>query len=218
MTASNLTLLTEASNSISRDYRPKSFEDMFLHYYAFVHKFVKKMGIAPKDAEDITMAILVKFYERESFDYYDDEYVREDNPTQKVAAFRTFLTGFVKLYLRHYRERQTARDYREAVSLDSTLTGTDTLMYDHPSNAVEDSHIELFSAELESRIRKHLAATPNRGKLNLSEFFEQVCDHVDRYDKVNRAELASHFGVGVSTINNWLSTLRTHVDIVISGE
>jgi DNA-directed RNA polymerase specialized sigma24 family protein len=214
MTTSNKNLLERESKATTSGYTPDSFEDMFLKYYAYVVDFVHSLGIDRKDTEDVAMSILTRFYERESFDYYSPDH---KGSQEKVAAFRTFLSGFVKMYVRHYRDLQGEQKDRVPYSIDK-LMFEDTTYAEHPSNAVEDSHLALLTEELFARISAHLKTLPPLRKVNLSDFFDAVTTQVKAEGVINRPQLARDFGVTTQTIMNWLKLLRVHVEHVIKED
>lgn len=203
------------------DFVPESFEAMYAHYFPYVVHLVARFGIDFKNAEDVAQTILTKFFEKDALSDFDADYQAERENAKK-AMFRTFLSGFVKAYVRHYIERQRLQAQREGISTDAVVLfgfsdGPMTwLELNDPGH--EDDHAELEDAELIQSIRLRLAALPPKTAQEqccLSDFFEAVLVQTLRGEKVDTGALSAQFGVTRTSINNWLRRLRTEIYAVI---
>lgn len=216
--ASNSSLRTRTRRE---DFVPESFEAMYEHYFTYVVHLVARFGIDYSNAEDVAQTILTKFFEKDALSDFDADYKSEQENARR-AMFRTFLSGFVKAYVRHYIDRQRVQKQREGISTDAVVLfafsdGPMTwLELNDPG--VEDDHEELEDAELVTLIRARLAKLPPRGvqeQCSLPEFFEAVLVQTANGAKLDTGVLAAEFNVTRTSINNWLRKLRTEIQFVI---
>lgn len=204
------------------DYVPESFEDLFDHYYKFVVSLVSTFGIDYHNAEDVSMTILMIFFEKDVLSDFNPEFVSEFGGVERTAVFRTFLSGFVRTYVRHYVDRQRVLRRREGFSTDTVVAGggaeQEMTWLDVAGPLYEEEFDSLYEEELVKSIRDHLATVApknNQDLCNLPKLFEAVLAQTRADGKVNTEELAAHFGVTRQSINNWQKRLRTEVAKVI---
>lgn len=199
-----------AQSAPAIEFVPTDYSDLFQHYYVYVHKLVRRAGIHPQNSEDVTMSILTTFLQKD---------VLSDFDAQK-GAFRTFLTGFVFVYVRHYRTTQDKLKVREMRSTDQII--------DQPGRASDevvtwidvygpihqDDYQDLLDDEYLTDIRKKLSTASSGRKdsqLELTDFFDAVVEQADRLGKISTTELMEKFGVTRTTVHNWLVRLRSEV-------
>lgn len=207
------------------DYVPETFEDMFDHYYDYVVRLVASSGINFQNAEDVAMTILVKFFEKDALHDFNPEFTTEYGGITRRAVFRTFLSGFVKTYVRHYRDRQRLQQEREGFSLDAVLfvysdSGQPATWMDVEGPQYEENFDSLHAQDLVQSIRAHLATVPKRNiqdKCDLPAFFEAVLEQTYIGGKVDIHALSDKFNVSLPSIQNWLKRLRTEVSSVVEG-
>lgn len=205
------------------DYVPTSFEDMFAHYYEYVVRLVATSGIDFQSAEDVAMTILTKFFEKDALSDFNPEFSTQYGGVVRKAVFRTFLSGFVKTYVQHYRDRQRIQQDREGFSTDTVLfiyaeSGDPATWMDLNGPTHEDTHDGLYSRELVHAIRTHLKAVPARNgqdQCDLPAFFEAVLRQTFEDGKVDTVALAKEFSVSKTSIQNWLKRLRVEVAKVV---
>jgi DNA-directed RNA polymerase specialized sigma24 family protein len=208
------------------DFVPDSFEDMYRHYFPYVVRLVGYFGIDSQNAEDVAQNILAKFFEKRALEDFNPEYTSSHDGVIRSAVFRTFLSGFVKAYVRHYRDRQALQRDREGLSTDQVMfryadSGEGATWLDLNAPTYTDEHEELQEIELVTSIRARLAAVPPRNdqdRCDLPAFFNAVLEQTYNDGKVDTAALALQFQVSKTTVQNWLKRLRAEVSQVIEAE
>lgn len=205
------------------DVVPATFDELYRHYYSYVVRYVIALGIEPRNAEDVAQTVLQKFFEKDVLSDYDpDHYVEAEGRTRK-AMFGTFLSGFVRLYVRHYRDRQWVLQKREGTSLDTSSRdddGKDGSNSDFLSGVTfEEQHEDLHFIELVTGIRAHLSTVAPRNaqdQCNMVDFFNAVLQQTYEDGKIDTEALKEQFGVSKTSIQNWLKRLRNEVSIVVA--
>lgn len=195
---------------------PTSYAELFQHYYPYVVKLVRKFSIYESDVEDVAMTILMKFMENDALADYDPEYqIRGGKP----ARFMTFLSGFVASYIRHYVERQNAMRVRNYVSVDQSVLGAWSESHEKsPGTWIDvygpkhyDDLREVEDAQFLSAVRSHLSKLPVTGQRDFALLFELIIDQLHERGRLHKTELAGLFGVGPTSIDNWIKQLQVHV-------
>ncbi len=202
---------------------PSSFEEMFATHYDYVVRLVAQSGIDFQNAEDVAMTILTKFFEKDALNDFDPEFTTEYGGITRKAVFRTFLSGFVKTYVRHYRDRQEVTRLREGFSVDTVMftyadSGEPATWMDLQGPSFEEKYEDLAEQDLLASIRSRLQhSTPrnSQDQCNMPEFFEAVLRQTYAEGRVDTAALAEEFGVSKTSIQNWLKRLRSEVSSVI---
>lgn len=204
---------------------PQDFSEMFDRYYDYVVRLVAQSGIDFQNAEDVAMTILTKFFEKDALSDFDPEYTTEYGGVTRKAVFRTFLSGFVKTYVRHYKDRQRLQAQREGFSTDTVMftyaeSGEYATWMDLNGPTYEETHEELHAQDLIVAIRTHLATVPPRNaqdQCNLAALFESVLVQTYEDGSVDTAALATQFSVSKTSVQNWLKRLRAEVSIVVEA-
>lgn len=202
------------------DFVPESFEDLYRHYYLFVVRLVRRFGIANQNAEDVAQAILTKFFEKDALEDFDADYASRWKDNNSAALFRTFLSGFVRSYVRHYVERQTLLRHREGFSADQPVAShrpnelRETTWLDMHDSGYEDEHPYLEQFYTVQPIREALRKLPRPepfDRCDMSAFFEAVLRETLLNEKIDTKKLAVEFGVSTTSIQNWMRRLRVVV-------
>jgi len=207
---------------MAKDYVPSSYDDFYRHYYLYVVKLVKTFGIEQRSAEDVAQSIILKFFENDVLSDYDPERTSSYGGSERKAVFRTLLSGFVSIYVRHYREKQFKLIHREGLGINLESAS----QYRAPFT-VEETTLPLVIEEYESlvefdlirSIRAHLATTvpTNRlDKCNLPLLFESVLESYRADKRPSMPDLAEQFGVSTTSIQNWMKRLRVEIEKVIA--
>lgn len=213
------------SSRLSRDYVPTSFEDMFDHYYDFVVKLVSTFGIDYQNAEDVAMTILTKFFEKDVLSDFNPEFTTEYGGVTRKAVFRTFLSGFVRTYVRHYADRQRLHKAREGFSVDTPMfifveTGEPMTWMDYVGPRYHETFEDLHEADLVRSIRARLnLVKPNNAQdqCDMPEFFEKILQQISELGRIDTALLAEEFQVSKTSIQNWLKRMRSEVGAVVKA-
>lgn len=170
---------------------PEDYEQMFTRYWGHAVAVVRSAGIHPNNAEDVAAAILGRFWERDFLAVYDPGYRSER--TRAQVSFTAFLTGFIKVYVRHYRERQIVYAAREYVGI---TPGYEPQVEPDPISAFEDA---LVSAQAGARYDAALAAAGLPGVWDLMMdlqasgrglFGTQIARELGVSDEIGRGILA----------------------------
>lgn len=218
-----VTINTKPMTRTVTNFVPSDFAELYAHYYAYVAKLVIRFGIPMAEAEDVTQSILLTFYEKDALSDFDPERFNEYQGRLRKAVFGTFLSGFVRAYVRHYRTRIEVHAGREGLSVDmpiKSLDGDARTLYDLLADPVEENYDDLMDAELLAQVRAHLSAwKPQRPQslLNMPLFFEVILDQLAEKDRVDASELAELFGVSTTSVQNWLKQLRSEIQKVIEA-
>lgn len=203
--------------SKNNDVIPKDYTELFQLYYDYIRKLVYRHGIDPQNVENVTMAVIMRFFEKDALSQYDPEFGIKNNSHQ--ALFRTFLSGFVISYLQHPVVMQGKLKRREGLSLDmptggTTDNGNDETVYDMLAPVHEDNHEGLEYQMLVGQIRSKIATTPKRNgidRCDMPALFEAILEQHAQQGSINVLALAEQFGVGKSTIQNWIKRLRDEI-------
>lgn len=220
------TALSNSGTRLSADFVPESFDELFSHYYVYVVKLVQSFGIDRQNAEDVAMTILTTFFEKDALSDFNPEYTTAHSGIVRKAVFRTFLSGFVSIYVRHYRDRQNLSLKREGISTDSTLftnyeTGEPVTWMDYCGPRFYEEFEDHAEEDLINQIRARVAAAKPRNaqdKCDLVLFFELVLQQTKEHGEVQVDELATLFDVSKTSIQNWLKRLRVEVNSVVEEQ
>ena len=157
------------------------------------------------------MTVMTKFLEKDALADFDPNYFEG-----KDAVFRSFLSGFVEKYVRHYRDRQKILKDRE-----SLIISAPTRVKDGQSTWMEvygpkhyDTYDALVQFDMARELRQKVSTfAPRRsdGFLDMPEFLESVLTMFEDSGEITVAELADQYGVSGTTIRNWLQKLKTVV-------
>lgn len=212
-------VLEHARISNRTDTVPSSFEEVFRQHYQYVVRLVVALGIEAQNAEDVAVAILERFFERDALSDYDPTYVVTDHGKVRPASFRTFLNGFVRVYVQHYRHTQKKVQWREPYSLDAVAyTNPED---GHPVTWAElraDEYIEeydtLMAWDFARMIRSHLATIEPRSardRCDLAAILDVLVMQLETSGYIDIQALAIQFGVGRTTAQSWMTRLRSGV-------
>jgi len=192
------------------NYVPTSFADLFTNYYPYVVNLVKRKGINPQNAEDVAMTILTTFFEKDALSDYDPNH-------SSSAKFQTFLSGFVLIYLRHYRDRQNIVANREPAIVNMPVgrsAGRSVSEWGELfSTPTEESYDGLFMEDLVETITEHLSAIEesSRSRVQMKEFFDRVLVMANYEGSVNVAALAVEYNVSQNSVRAWLTRLKGEI-------
>lgn len=211
------------------DFVPQTFAELYAHYFTYVVKYVIALGIEPQNAEDVAQTVLTKFFEKDRLSDYDPDRYVEVNGRIRKAMFGTFLSGFVRLYVMHYRDRQWVLKKREGTSLDANSrpdSQPDEDAFGLQEGAflgyqMVEEYEDLHFITLVKGIRSHLSHVPaknSQDQCNLVEFFNAVLQQVYEDGKIDTIVLAEKFSVSKTSIQNWLKRLRHEVHVVVDEE
>lgn len=205
------------------DYLPEDYSDLFTNYYAYVSSLVFGAGIDPQNVEDVTMAILTKFFENDVLADYDPDHTTSHGGVTRKAVFRTFLSGFVKLYVRHYRERQTTTSNREPLLCnqpvrDGSNSFGETDWVELFGPPVVESYDDLQMGDAISTVRARLADLPGDSKCSIADLFEAVLAHLRDYGKPDIAQLANQFEVSQTTVRVRLARLKDEMHVAFDWD
>lgn len=202
---------------------PTSFEDLFSAYYPYVVRLVTRKGISPQNAEDVAMTILTTFYEKDVLSDFDPQRTVVHQGKARTTKFTTFLSGFVLIYLQHYRDRQNIHGRREPAIMNmpvgrqaENLSSEWGEVFSAPTVETYDS---LFMEDLVNDISRHLGAIEesSRSRVQMKEFFSRVLVMVNVEGSVNTATLAAEYKVSRESIRTWLLRLRTEIDVALES-
>lgn len=200
---------------------PTSFEDLFTNYYRYVVRLVIAKGISPQNAEDVAMTILTTFYEKDALADYDPEYTSVHQGQVRHTKFISFLSGFVLIYLRHYRDRQNIHAKREPALCNAPDYATNGRQeyVEVISQPTVETYDSLYMEDLVSDITRHLGAIEesSRSRVQMKEFFSRVLVMVNVEGSVDTAALAAEYKVSRESIRTWLGRLRVEIDAALEA-
>lgn len=172
------------------------------------------------------MSILTTFFEKDVLSQYSPDHISVRKEAQKHAKFRTLLSGFVAIYVRHYRDRQGKLIHREGFSTETPVSlggesNSETTWIEVAETSRVVDHYELEAQDFLQQIRVHLHSVPplnSQDLCKLDVLFEAILIQTEDIDKVNVAELSEKFEVSKTTIQNWLVRLRREVAIAVGNQ
>jgi hypothetical protein len=97
--------------------------DLFDAYFNYTESYVRKLGVAEQDSEDVTSDILIRFYENGSLDKFQPELMSTHKKATKVR-FISYLSSYVQLSVRGKRDRITQQEIKRPLLLDEEVPGT----------------------------------------------------------------------------------------------
>lgn len=209
-----------STTAVPKDFVPTTYSEMFEHYYSYIRFLVVKSGIDYQNAEDVAMGILASFFERDVLSDFDPEYSAQyvNDFSSGKALFRTFLSGFVLLYVRHYRQRQAINKVREPLYVNTPVA--DGMEWGESSGLLvleDDDHLEWHTQELVASIRQRLATVPVNTRCSLHDLFEACLRQVEATGGTSVADLALEFDVGKTTMRSRMTDLRAVIDEVFQS-
>lgn len=204
---------------LNPDYVPTDYTDLYEHYYEYITKLVRNARIYPDNIEDVSMSILEKFIENDVLHDFDPTYTTEYEGATRKAMFRTFLSGFVRLYLRHYIDRQRVKLQREPLSTNLPVTtGFGEASFtrewlDIFGPTTTDTYDSLYTEDLIQTLRGQLegASNPAWVKCSLVDLYDAVILQVRANGKPNALELARTLGVSKHTVGDRMKSLKAAI-------
>lgn len=189
---------------------PTSEAEVFERYFPHVKFLVARSGIRKDNVEDYAMALMLKFVEKDVLSDYDPERLSEFEGKPRTANFKTFLSGFVSSYLRHFHERDIINAQRSAISTDVPMgENQDIPFLDYLGYSVPDDTEQVEVAELLRNVRSDLSQAKGKSHVLL---FDMILLQVTEHGKIDVPELAELFGVSRATVHNWLRKVRESFD------
>lgn len=190
---------------------PESNAEVFAEYYPHVKYLVSRAGIRPDYVEDYAMMLMEKFIAKNVLDDYDPTHVSEVAGEARTASFRTFFSGFVTAYLRHYAERDRINARRSLLSTDMPVKITQDDTSDNTFlDLIFPVQPDTEALEVDDLIRTVRLRLAGNKKMLL--FLDLLLLQVEEYGEIDVKELAEMFEVTTSTIHNWKSKLREVFD------
>lgn len=201
-------------------------EELHRTYYDYVVSLVRQAGIEEDSKEDVASAILLRFYERDFLAKFNPDLVFMYNGEERKARFKSFLTKFVLVYARGFREKQTRRNSREFLLSFNNPPGHITQWTSSDSDFwcdyfaeqtvwMEDVIIDgIVNSTLVADLRAYLAALPRRCKNDMCDLvalFDAIVDQFNENGTCDTDSLRQKFGVSPTTIHSWLWWLRENV-------
>ncbi len=192
---------------------PKTYDELFRHYYPLVKGMVKKANVHPQLCEDVAMVLIEKIIEKDLLSQFDPEYVAANG---KKINFSSYLSGFVMAYVRHLAARTRIdadrnRTYMNQESSEELRTEDWLSWMDYHGFTHEDDHSQIEYALIVHRVRAHLRGLPVKGKKNFSELFELVLEQLEETGKVHKADLAEKMNCAPSHITTMMRSLGEHI-------
>lgn len=193
---------------------PESYDQMFKDYFDYVCKLVGKFGIDEENREDVASSILLRFYERDFLSKFDPSLEFTHQNTIYPAKFKTFLSGFVELYVRHHRDKQMRQRVRYPLLCDEEMeSGVTWLEIFAPPlpDPYAPSESSLVGGDIVRAVRVKLSNNPV-----LLDFFEQVSAEVEETGKLRITHMQQRLRVSRRTISKRLAELREVIADVLS--
>lgn len=179
-------------------------------YWPPVYAFVRRRGMAPADAEDLTQSYFARFFEK--------EYLRDFRP--EAGRFRTFLLASVSHFLSNQWDRERARKRGGGtvqISFDAAsaeerlrLEPVDRLT---PEAIFERQWAAAVLARCLERLREEQSASGGRARFERLKAFLTGDGAASDY-----AALAQELGIGESTVRVAVHRLRRRFAAVLREE
>lgn len=217
--------ISKSGQALREDFVPSDYNEFFSHYYGYVLRLVRSMGIADGNVEDVAMSLIRTFYERDALSSYQEDYWEREG-VRRRAVFRTFLSGFVAAYIPHYRDKQKKALTREPISLDASLPDAEEGDSEHTwmsqlAPVYTEEFEDVMFMDLIHRVRSHLTTVERRNKQDQCDMlllFDLALLQSKEQGKVSTVELAEMFGVTRYSIQKWLIRLRAEVEATIRAD
>jgi hypothetical protein len=191
---------------------PKDYDELFRLYWDYIVGLVTKLGIRD-DAENTAAAILAKFLEKDFLSRYNPDATFETDSGHKRTSFQGFLSGFVSIYVRQFRDKQYTKARKEPVSTSQPVgeSGTPWLEVYGPTADGIDQLTTVSLDDAIERAQAHLDALPIRGKRNLALVFKTVIRQQRTDGRVNRKEIQELLGVSPTAVSLTFEDLRAEL-------
>lgn len=182
---------------------PTSDAEVFENYFALIKWHVVRAKISDGAVEDYAMILMERFIQHGLLAQYD--------PSK--ANFRTFLSGFVTSYLRHFKAQDLKQVERSYLSTDFTVGDKDdTLILDLKGYSAPD---KFGDAEVNVQVEAIRKKIEDLGDEKFLLFFDVVMLQIEEYGQIDVAELEELFGVTRSSIYNWRKRLRGYFEELV---
>lgn len=189
---------------------PSSYEELHEHYRQFVENVVRKNGIIEIDVEDVASEIITVFFKRGALAWYDPDKIHDTESGPKTAKFASFLGGFASLYLRHHRDKQRRRLYRETLCPPATSTEVNPTSFSNAvwlrSNAITALDSQPEADEWVTKASQYLATqTP---QLKLDYLLTRCVEMMELDGKVSRNALSEELGISTNMVRRRIIEMR----------
>lgn len=206
-----------------RTYVPTDYSDLFQTYFPYVKFLVSRGGIDPLNVEDVAMTVLSKFLEKDALADFDPEHTVSYGGVDRKTVFSTFLTGFITIYLRHYRDRQNIQRSRERIVLDMHTRSVEKMIEQQTVGDLiipptVETYEDLYTNDLEQHILRHLRSLPDDGrtrKISLESLFLRVAEQVRVRGDYHVPTLAKDMNVSVALVRNWMVKLKAEISVAL---
>ncbi len=215
-----------ADNGVDFMSAPTDYAELFQKYYRYVVILVRRCGIDDSRKEDVASDILLRFFERDFLNKFDPTMVFNHDGQDRPARFKSFLTKFVLVYLRGYKDKQFRQSSRELLLCDMPLTST-RLGWPGDSNSTwlevfgtpepgadTDVLADMDEQLLVDELRAYIKQVPRRSQFDtcdLLALFDSVIRQVREQGTWNVNELRAEFNVSATAMHSWLWWLRANL-------
>lgn len=210
---------------------PADYAELYTHYFGAIQAMVAKAGIHNQDVEDVAMAILAKFMEKDALAQYDPEklfdvgeHPKFEGPRHRPARFASYLRRFVFLYVKQHLDAQATQDRKRAdlrAQEDSTLEELIEI------KAAGRSPDHVASVDIIMTIQGVLETSEDIWKLRQQselqfvrsrEALEAAIYLAERGERVSGTAIAEHMGWPLSVGVQALKTIRAELREAMYGE
>ena len=198
----------------SADAVPADYDELHRMYRQYMTSLVLQGGIDPQQADDVVSLIMEKLLSRDIIRLYNpDQYMRASGTTVP-PMFRTFLTAFVRAYLRHHVHRQRLTAWREPLTIDGDARDGDgvtelpnTVWAEPPASAEDDALDELEPDDELAPLRARLSGY-DCGEHTAVEVLDAAAASVNVSGTVSTKMLALRLGISRALAEQQLHRLR----------
>lgn len=204
---------------------PANYEELYIHYFDAMKAMVAKAGITPSNVEDVAMAILTKFMEKDALAEYDPHKLFDTGdrpkfkgPRHRTARFTSYLRRFVYLYVKQHLDAQAVQERKRATVRPQDDMTTEEMIEvkanksHDPTTAIEvldTLHVVLETQEDIFALRKQSELAHRRSKEALKAAIV-LAEQGRRVSGTNVAELLGWpTSVGVQSLKLAREQLRT---------
>jgi DNA-directed RNA polymerase specialized sigma24 family protein len=167
----------------------------------------------------VASEIMTRFLERRMLEEFDPSFEVVHDGKVRPARFKSFLSGFVAVYVQHHRDRQATQSRREPLKCDQPVGEGGAAWIDVFGGSSEDDYSEVEESEFVALLRVHLASVPRRSKhdvCDLPALFESVVRMVRVDGRIDTKQLQNQFGVSNTAIHSWLKHMREQLVPVLA--
>lgn len=206
---------------------PSDYSELFLTYFPMLRTIVFRNGIAIEDVEDVAMAILADFMEKDGISWYDAEKLHDvgENPDipgdrYRTAKFKGMLRSYATKRAWNYRDKQMTRHKKEPWRLEKPLTDDGDSSWSESERYGVDS---LDATEAQVVIRaafqktREILVSRSTSKRDYGKFIDLALQYGFLDNALDRRAMQEALHISASTLTQMINDLRNTMRPFVEG-